>query len=93
VYPGHEYLARNLAFTLDREPGNARAAELLAEAESHDPARARVTTLALEAKINTFFRLGEPEVVAGLAESVPGFPESPAPRDVFLALRKLRNDW
>src|SRR5687768_10278342 len=23
VYPGHEYLARNLAFTVDREPGNA----------------------------------------------------------------------
>src|SRR5919199_5538023 len=23
VYPGHEYVARNLEFTLDREPGNA----------------------------------------------------------------------
>ncbi len=22
VYPGHEYMARNLEFTLDREPGN-----------------------------------------------------------------------
>src|SRR3982751_1569311 len=26
VYPGHEYMARNLAFTLDREPGNVDAA-------------------------------------------------------------------
>src|SRR5438045_1852049 len=30
VYPGHEYMARNLAFTLHREPGNAEAAKALA---------------------------------------------------------------
>jgi len=93
VYPGHEYLARNLAFTLDREPGNTRAAELLAEAESHDPARARVTTLLQETGINAFFRLRESEVVAGLRDAVPGFSDQPSQRDVFLALRKLRNDW
>ena len=93
VYPGHEYLARNLAFTLDREPGNARARDLLAEARSHDPATARVTTLADEKEINTFFRLDSPEVIAGLRASEPDFPTPPTPRDVFLALRKLRNRW
>jgi len=93
VYPGHEYLARNLAFTLDREPGNTRAAKLLVEAESHDPARARVTTLFQETGINTFFRLGESEVVAGLRDAIPGFSGQPSQRDVFLALRKLRNNW
>src|SRR5690349_11652083 len=45
VYPGHEYMVRNLAFTLDREPGNADAARALDTAKSQDPASARVTTL------------------------------------------------
>ena len=86
VYPGHEYLARNLAFTVDREPSNARAAELRAEAESHDPASARVTTLALEREVNVFFRLGAPEVRAGV-----GGPDDD--RGAFLRLREARNRW
>src|SRR5690349_11593066 len=45
VYPGHEYMVRNLAFTLDREPGNADAAQALEAAKSQDPATSRVTTL------------------------------------------------
>ena len=77
----------------DREPGNARARELLMEVEAHDPATARVTTLALEKEINTFFRLGSSEVIAGLRAIVPEFPKVPTPRDVFLALRELRNRW
>src|SRR4051812_27196927 len=32
VYPGHEYMARNLAFSLDREPGNVDAQKMLASA-------------------------------------------------------------
>src|SRR3954469_6853306 len=34
VFPGHEYMVRNLAFTLDREPGNADAAKALASARA-----------------------------------------------------------
>src|SRR3954467_13780859 len=45
VYPGHEYMARNLAFTLDREPGNLEAAKAHALARAQDPAAARITTL------------------------------------------------
>src|SRR5262245_61954886 len=54
VYPGHEYMARNLAFTLDREPGNVDAARALADARAHDPASARVTTLGEEKRVNAF---------------------------------------
>src|SRR6516225_1744676 len=64
VYPGHEYLARNLEFTLDREPGNADAEELLSGARRHDPAAAVVTTLGQEKHINTFLRLQNPTVIA-----------------------------
>src|SRR5205823_5704904 len=57
VYPGHEYFARNLEFTLDREPDNAAAATTLADARQHHDAQARVTTLGEEKEINTFLRL------------------------------------
>ncbi len=93
LYPGHDYIAHNLRFTLDREPDNARAAELLAEVEDQDPAEALITTLALEKEINTFFRLRSPSLLARLRESFPELPEQPDPRTVFLRLRELRNAW
>jgi hydroxyacylglutathione hydrolase len=93
VYPGHEYLARNLEFTLDREPGNAEAAALLGQAREHDPAAAAVTTLAEEKRINTFFRLQNPSVIARLRAAFPDLGEHPEPRTVFIRLRELRNRW
>src|SRR3954462_9513226 len=45
VYPGHDYLANNLKFTLAREPDNAAAQEMLQHSVGQDPAAA-VTTLA-----------------------------------------------
>jgi hydroxyacylglutathione hydrolase len=93
VYPGHEYLARNLEFTLDREPDNADAAGLLAEARRVEPAQAPVTTLGREKRINTFFRLGSPTVIARLREKFPEIGARPDARTVFLKLRELRNRW
>jgi hydroxyacylglutathione hydrolase len=93
VYPGHEYLARNLEFTLDREPGNADAQQLLAAAREHDPAQAVVTTLGREKRINTFFRLQNPQVIARLREKFPEIGERPDAKTVFVKLRELRNRW
>jgi hydroxyacylglutathione hydrolase len=93
VYPGHEYLARNLEFTLDREPGNGEAVELLGTARHHDPAAAVVTTLGREKRINTFFRLQNPEVIARLREKFPQIGERPDAKTVFVRLRELRNRW
>jgi hydroxyacylglutathione hydrolase len=93
VFPGHEYLARNLEFTLDREPSNAAAAALLTEAKHHDPTQARVTTLGEEKRVNTFFRLQNPTIIARLRETFPQLPEKPDARRVFLKLRELRNSW
>jgi hydroxyacylglutathione hydrolase len=93
LYPGHDYIANNLAFTLDREPDNQRARDLLDEVRDQDPQHPRVTSLALEKEVNTFFRLHSPVVVARLREAFPELPEEPAPREVFLALRALRNGW
>ena len=93
LFPGHEYLARNLEFTLDREPGNAAATGLLAQAKAHNGGEAPVTTLAQEKQVNTFFRLSRPTVLARLRSAFPEIGERPDARTVFLKLRELRNSW
>ncbi len=93
IYPGHDYIENNLRFTLNREPDNKRAQEMLDELKGQDPSRAYVSTLKVEREINTFFRLASPSVIARLRESFPDLPEKPDPRTVFLKLRELRNKW
>jgi hydroxyacylglutathione hydrolase len=93
VYPGHEYLARNLEFTLDREPSNKDAREFLTQARTHEAPAAPVTTLAQEKRINTFLRLQNPAVIAQLREKYPDIGERPDPKTVFVKLRELRNKW
>ena len=93
VYPGHEYLARNLEFTLDREPSNRDAGEFLAEAKKRAPAEVPVTTLGEEKRFNTFLRLQNPAVIAKLREKFPDIGERPDPKTVFVKLRELRNKW
>lgn len=97
VYPGHDYLARNLAFTLDREPSNVvaieRYASLCTLEGTHEGATAPVFTLGDEKRHNVFFRLHESEVIARLRERFPELPHDPDARSVFLHLRQLRNQW
>ncbi len=93
VFPGHEYLARNLEFTLDREPDNADARAVLGKARHETPESSTITTLRQEKEINTFFRLKSPTVIARLREAFPEIGENPDARTVFVKLRELRNSW
>ncbi len=93
IYPGHDYLINNLRFTLDREPDNPSAGQMIEDHEQQDPNDALVTTLAQEREINTFFRLQNPSIIAQLQQSFPDLGDSPSPKDVFLKLRELRNNW
>ena len=93
IYPGHDYIANNLEFTLDREPDNARAKSLLSEIGDQDPNDAMVSTLGLEKEINSFFRLHSPSVIARLREAFPDLPDAPDAKTVFIKLRELRNSW
>lgn len=93
VYPGHEYIANNLEFTLDREPDNKAAKDLLEELQGQDPDNARITTLGVERQINAFLRLDSPSVIAGLKEKFSDLPDTPDAETVFLKLRELRNNW
>jgi hydroxyacylglutathione hydrolase len=93
IYPGHDYLLNNLRFTRHVEPGNQAAGEWLARQGEVPAEEQAVLTLAQEFTVNSFFRLGEPGLVERLRQLVPALPAAPKPRDVFLALRELRNSW
>ena len=93
IYPGHDYIANNLRFTLDREPDNKCAADLLEKVTDQDPSAAMVSTLALEKEINTFFRLHSPSVIARVHDAFPDLPKNTDPQTIFLKLRELRNHW
>lgn len=93
IYPGHDYLLNNLAFTLDREADNTAAAAMLQAFNNQDPENAKVTTMAEERAINTFLRLDSPAVIARLCEEFPEMGEHPDAKSVFLKLRELRNSW
>ena len=93
LYPGHDYLINNLGFTLDREPDNTVARDMLDKYQDQDPDDALVTTLAQEREVNTFFRLDSPSVIANLVEKYAELGDSPDPKAVFLKLRELRNSW
>src|SRR5689334_14831009 len=51
LYPGHEYLTRNLEFTLDREPGNTDAEHLLNRVKGLNPQDVPVNTLGDEKRV------------------------------------------
>jgi len=93
VFPGHDYIQRNLEFTLNREPGNTAAVELTQRLGAHDPGKGFVTTIDEERGINVFFRLENPEVIERLRERFPDLPAHPDRKAVFLKLRELRNTW
>ena len=93
IYPGHEYLNNNLEFTLDREPDNENAGELLDTVQNQDPNNALITTLGQEKEINPFFCLWSPTVISRLREFFPDLPEDLDARTVFVKLRELSNSW
>jgi len=93
IYPGHDYLVNNLQFTLDREPDNDTARQMLHDYANQDPDEALITTLSQEREINTFFRLDNPSVIARLQDEYPDIGDAPSERSVFLRLRELRNRW
>jgi hydroxyacylglutathione hydrolase len=93
IYPGHDYIENNLRFTLNREPDNKSAREMLDKLAGQDPNDAYISTLEVEGRINTFLRLTSPTVIAKLREAFPDLPDTPDQRTVFLKLRELRNTW
>lgn len=93
IFPGHDYIANNLLFTLDREPENEAATALLAEFRAGLDAETYVSTMAREREFNVFFRPGQQRVREGVAASLGLDAGALDDESTFVGLRQLRNDW
>jgi len=93
VYPGHDYLARNLRFSAHVEPGNDDVRALATEVAALPGDRLRFTTVAEERRINPFLRCASPALRARLAELDPALDVQADDRTVFVALRAYRDRW
>ena len=93
IYPGHDYIVNNLEFTLNREPGNQAAHIMLEKLRGQNPHQAYITTMADERRINSFLRLGNREIIQKLKSGNSKISENPDQREIFKALRELRNHW
>ncbi len=96
IYPGHDYLHRNLQFTVAIEPDNVAARQHLATVTLDTEFAA--TTMEEEWMHNCFFRLQCPSVVEGVRRrrhelGLTALPASSNDGEVFHALRELRNLW
>jgi hydroxyacylglutathione hydrolase len=86
IYPGHEYLENNCNFTLNYEKENKFANEIIKEYKKLlEEGIYYVSTIAVEKKINLFFRCEEDSVKNSL-----GIDDK---KELFLKLRELRNSW
>lgn len=88
VYPGHDYLENNLRFTLKFEPNNQAAKEWLDQVSSANYVPGSLqTNIGNEKSFNTFMRLDNQDIIDHLSL------DNSDPKQVFLALRSLRDKW
>lgn len=88
VYPGHEYLRRNLEFCQSVERENPRIQEFINEINDIDLNQIfYVTTMKVEREVNSFLRLQS----TALRNHLNLLDNSD--QEVFYTLRHLRNNW
>ncbi len=93
IHYGHEYTEKNLRFALDIEPLNEAAASKLVvvRAALSKGEYVPLPTLGEEKTYNPFLRVEVPEVIEAVKRKVP--EAGHGPRNVFKALRGLRDEW
>lgn len=91
LYPGHDYMKNNLAFALTREPGNQDAKHWQAEVADTLEDDMPLMTLGQERLYNPFLRLHSAALREKLKAEFPTL--GMGDRDVFKALRRLRDQW
>ena len=92
LYPGHDYVKRNLEFALKCEPDNSIIKERLKEIEKEPVERRRNFTLAQEAEVNPFLRLESDGVRQNLNHSEIK-DETLFKKQLFHKLRSMRDTW
>ncbi len=87
LYPGHDYLLKNLAFAKEREPENKAIDEALARAKGLSTEEGVGWTLGFEKMVNPFLRLGSEQIRDQLAQA------DQDERNLFKTLRRLRDTF
>ncbi len=91
LYPGHDYMKNNLGFALDREPDNHLAQYWQDQVASMSANDMPVMNLGQERTYNPFLRLHKIAIRERLKQEFPELGEGD--RDMFRALRSLRDGW
>jgi hydroxyacylglutathione hydrolase len=88
IYPGHEYLKKNLEFTLKYDEKNSKAQKFYDEVKNCNLDEVfYINKMKTEREINNFLRLKDPTLRKNL--NLTGASD----KQVFLTLRELRNKF
>lgn len=88
IYPGHEYLKRNIEFTLSIEESNQDARSILKLINDNQLKTIdHIRKLKDEQKVNLFLRLANGEIRNKLKLTTS------TDKEVFTRLREMRNNW
>ncbi len=91
IYPGHYYLANNLKFVESLQP-DLPGIPLLRDKMNSDDAF-YISNIGEDKTVDPFFRLEDAALITALRAKDSTLPDNPSRKEVFLALRKLRDDW
>ena len=94
IYCAHEYTLNNLKFALTLEPNNIELQQhfLLCQEKKKKHEPTIPTTIALEKKINPFFRLHEKEIQQNLIK-LTEYSVLNTDLEIFTAIRNFKNIW
>lgn len=94
LYPGHDYLERNLQFSKMVEPENQNVSELLRRVKDENIEDRKPFTLNEERLINPFIRLDSEEIRDNLKIQTNSLVnEDGLKRELFKTIRGLRDKW
>ncbi len=94
LYPGHDYVYKNLLFAQKWEPENIFIQEALKEVESCSTEEGLLWTLGQERRVNPFLRLESEEIRQNLSSlEKKSSNEIESERIIFKKLRSLRDQW
>jgi hydroxyacylglutathione hydrolase len=94
LYPGHDYVLKNLMFAKSCEPENVAIDEALKMIRDADTEQGIAWTLGQEKKVNPFFRLNSPEIQEKIiVDDMTLDSRTAVERELFRKLRSLRDNW
>ncbi len=89
IYPGHDYIHNNLQFAKHLQPDLSAIVALENKLLQHAH---YISTLGEDKTVDPFFRLEDPLLIQAIRQHI-SLSAQPPRKEVFLALRQLRDAW